>query len=125
MHMLARVSKITDLSFVESKSNLWAPQRTGNYAQDTATGRRCADELLAYMRMKDDPLPFGQVTRAITEGGRYEAVEIGFCSRIGIHLLVGEQKERSTRSSPAPERTLQDPGPAPTRGISPNPWSKP
>lgn len=93
MHMLAHVNKITDLSFVESKQNLWAPTRTGDYAVDVEHGRRCADELLTYMRIKEDALPYSQVTRAITEGGKYDAVEIGFCSRIGILLFVGPAQE--------------------------------
>jgi hypothetical protein len=96
MIMLARVLQITDLSFVESKKNVWSPRRTGDYAQDAAYGRDCAEELLLYMRVKDDPLPYSQVARAISESGRFEAVEIGFCSRMGIHLLVGSGPQCAT-----------------------------
>lgn len=86
--MLAPVSKVEDLSFSTGKKNLWSPRRTGNYADDTAMGRQYADELLAHMRLKECPLAFGQVMRAITESGTYDAVEIGFCSRLGIHILT-------------------------------------
>lgn len=85
--MLAPVRKFADLSFVESSKKPWQPVRSGNYATDCNTGRRCADELLTYMREKDDPTAFGRVMRAITERGKMEAVEIGFCSRIGIVLI--------------------------------------
>jgi len=86
--MLAKVAKFTDLSFVESKQQPWMPQRTGEYAFDCAQGRRYADELISFMREKNDPLPFGNVIRAIAEHGKMEAVEIGFCSRLGI-ILAG------------------------------------
>jgi hypothetical protein len=107
MIMLARVLQITDLSFVQSKKNVWSPRRTGNYAQDAAYGRDCAEELLLYMRVKDDPLPYSQVARAISESGRFEAVEIGFCSRIGIHLLVGSERQCAASI---------------TDGVMENPW---
>lgn len=92
--MLAPVAKLEDLSFVSGK-NLWRPVRTGNYAEDTARGRRYADELLTYIRLKNCPMAFSQVARAMTQAGRYEAVEIGFCSRIGIHLVVAPACARS------------------------------
>jgi hypothetical protein len=92
MGMLAKVVTLTDLSFVHDKQNLWAPRRTGDYATDTAYGRRCADELIGFMRLKNCHLAFGQVMRAITAVGKYEAVEIGFCHRIGVHVLVGQDR---------------------------------
>lgn len=85
--MLAPISKVEDLSFSAGKAKLWSPQRTGDYGTDTAQGRQYADELLNYMRLKGCPLAFGYVMRAITDTGVYDAVEIGFCSRFGIHVL--------------------------------------
>lgn len=85
--MLAPVLKFETLSFVSGR-NSWNPVRTGDYGTDTAAGRRYADELLNFIRVKDCALAYGRVARAIVEGGVFEAVEIGFCSRIGIHLCV-------------------------------------
>ena len=85
--MLAPLLRFTDLSFVESASKAWVPERTGNYADDCARGRRYARELLNFMREKNDPLPFNQVVRSMTDGGTMSGVEIGFCTEIGIYLI--------------------------------------
>ena len=66
----------------------WAPERTGDHSADCATGRRYAKELIAVIRQEDNPAFFGTVARAITEGGQYGAIEIGFCSVIGIEILT-------------------------------------
>lgn len=79
------INKYSDLTFA-SEGLDWEPVRTGDYATDCATGRRYARELIDFMSVTDDPLPFGRAVRAITAGGVYEAVEIGFCSTLGFVL---------------------------------------
>lgn len=66
----------------------WAPDRTGNYADDCAKGRAEAELMLVYIDQTQNPAVFGTIARAIVVAGVYEAVEIGFCSRIGIQLCV-------------------------------------
>jgi len=79
------------LSFVEQTASeavaFWEPDRSGEYEVACARGRDYADELLSYIRDEQNPTIFGSVVRAITAGGIYGAVEIGFCNRIGIQLL--------------------------------------
>ena len=66
----------------------WAPGRSGCYDTDCRTGRDLADRLLTRIQRDENPALFGTVVRAITAEHKYEAVEIGFCSRIGIQLMV-------------------------------------
>ena len=66
------------LPFARSKSDLLAPQRTGDYAIDCATGRTYAGALLKYMRIKGFPPMLGRVAQAIAAGGAWDGVEIGF-----------------------------------------------
>lgn len=86
--MLASVSKITDLPFVRSKEELWAPERRGNYNEDCAMGRFYAREMMAYITRSNSPDIYGHIAEAIQNGGRWEGVEIGFCSEIGIFICV-------------------------------------
>ncbi len=67
----------------------WMPARSESYEQDCATGREYARALQEIMCEQGNPALFGTVVRAITAGGRFEGVEIGFCSVIGIQLLIG------------------------------------
>ena len=64
----------------------WKPTRTGDYAADCAAGRHAAESLIAVIQQTDNPVLFGTVMRAIIAAGRYDAVEIGFCTVIGIEL---------------------------------------
>jgi hypothetical protein len=85
--MLAKIEpEVSGLSFV-SDGNFWSPDRSGTYVEGNARGRVYADELLAKIRDEQDPTIFGSVIRAMSAGGTYGAVEIGFCGRIGIELI--------------------------------------
>jgi hypothetical protein len=78
------------LSFVTltgDKVDFWAPERSGDYETDNAAGRRHAEALMRLIRETDNPTIYGSVVRAMTLHGTYGAVEIGFCSRIGIELI--------------------------------------
>lgn len=66
----------------------WAPERSGSYEQDCATGREYATVLMTIISEQENPALFGTVVRAITAGGKFEGIEIGFCSVIGITLMV-------------------------------------
>lgn len=66
--------------------NFWSPTRSDNYEQDCRTGRAYAEELLAYLGKSQDATIFGSIVRAIAKQGQYEAVEIGFCSRLNFRL---------------------------------------
>lgn len=77
--------EVRHLSFmVDGK---WSPETTGDYSKDAQTGRDCADELISMIERTENPCLFGTVVRGIVESGVYGAVEIGFCSKIGIHLI--------------------------------------
>lgn len=80
------------LSFVTLKpdnsvESHWAPDRSGDYPDQCMRGRAYADELVAYIQKENDPTMFGAVVRSIVAGRKYDGVEIGFCSGIGIELL--------------------------------------
>ena len=64
----------------------WKPTRTGDYREDCDAGRQVAYSLTTANRQTDNPVLFGTVIRAIIAARRYGAVEIGFCSIIGIEL---------------------------------------
>ena len=66
----------------------WQPERTNNYETDCKRGRAIAEEMMNLMQSDDNPALFGSVARAITEGGVFQAIETGFCSRLGIALTV-------------------------------------
>ncbi|AOR76547.1 hypothetical protein [Novosphingobium resinovorum] len=74
------------LSFV-AEGDLWAPERTGDYSTDCATGRRHAAELIEFMHQSGNAPIFGSVIRRITEKGQFDGVETGFCAQFGITLL--------------------------------------
>lgn len=80
------------LSFVRLLSNgtkdFWSPRRTGDYEVDCRIGRAAADETLTYIRDTQDTVIFGAIVRAITRHGRYDGVEAGFCTQIGIDVWV-------------------------------------
>jgi hypothetical protein len=77
------------LSFVRDKKQLWAPERTGDYAADCATGRFYAEELVEFIAATDKPFVLGHIAKAIAEAGTWDAVEIGFYSVLGAALARG------------------------------------
>lgn len=76
------------LSFVKINPdltrNFWAPTRTGDYAVDCDQGRRYAVELQEYIAENRSATIYTSICRAMTEGGEYGGVEIGFSTGIGI-----------------------------------------
>ena len=78
-----------DSMFGFIRDTVWTPERSGSYDQDCRMGRLYADQLLDAITRTGNPALFGTVARAITQGGVFDAVEVGFCSRIGIHIAVG------------------------------------
>lgn len=81
------------LSFVkisaDGQKNFWAPECTGDYSKDCQIGRLAATELVDYLRENPHASTiFGSIVRAMTEAGRFDAVEVGFCSVIGIYVAV-------------------------------------
>lgn len=80
---------LSTLPFVKDE-NAWAPQRTGNYEKDCATGRAYGKALIDFIRERESPQVFGHIARAMTAGGVFEGVEVGFCSAIGIHIQVAQ-----------------------------------
>lgn len=77
---------VAELSFIRDGG--WQPERTGAYDRDCGVGRACADEMLEMIGRTENPALFGAVARAITAAGRFEGVETGFCSRIGIFIVA-------------------------------------
>lgn len=80
---------VEGLTLPGMRGSEWAPSRSDCYEQDCATGREYATALMTIISEQENPALFGTVVRAITAGGRFEGVEVGFCSVIGIQLLIG------------------------------------
>lgn len=79
-----------DLSFTAFKpdtQDFWNPDRSGSYTECCARGRAYAKELIKHIRDTENPTVFGSVVRAISASGRYEGIEIGFCTEVGVQLL--------------------------------------
>lgn len=64
----------------------WQPTRTGDYAADCQHGRDLAEDIANRVSLEQNPLHFSVVAQAIVESGRWEAVEIGLFSRLGMFL---------------------------------------
>ena len=79
------------LTFVAPTSsggtNFWMPERSGDWAEDHALGISYAVEFLDWLATHGNALVFGAIMRAMTAGGIYEGVEVGFCQAIGIELV--------------------------------------
>lgn len=90
--MLGFSGESAPLSFVryncDGSKDFWVPERTGDYATDTATGKRYAREFLDYIRETRNPVIYKSICQAMHDGGVMGPVEIGFCTEIGI-ILAG------------------------------------
>lgn len=82
-----------DLSFVGvdttgeyPKALAWNPTRSGDYAKDCETGRSHFKELQDLMGSESNPLFLCRVLRAQVEGGKWEAIEIGFAQAMAERL---------------------------------------
>ena len=71
-----------------SDDGKWEPIRSGDYDRDCEHGRQIAKDTLAMIAATENPALFGTVVRAITAGGQFDGVETGFCSAIGIFIVV-------------------------------------
>jgi hypothetical protein len=69
------------LSFVGPAGELWAPDRTGNYAEDCELGRFYARELMGFVRTRGCPAMLGHVCKAIASDS-WSGVEVGFFHQI-------------------------------------------
>jgi len=76
-----------ELSFYGGGDSLWAPDRTGNYADDCDRGRAYARELITYMRLRDAPMMLGYVSRAIG-AGEWSGVEVGFFQELAERAVA-------------------------------------
>lgn len=65
---------------------MWSVDRTGDYAVDCTRGQLYADDLRNYIEETRTGAAFTQVIGAITRGGVFEAVEIGFCQRLAVSM---------------------------------------
>jgi len=70
------------------KDGLWMPERSGRFFEDCARGHRYAAELIAEMTQENNPTLLGAVVRSMIDGGKFEAVEIGFFSRVGQQIVL-------------------------------------
>lgn len=66
----------------------WNPQRTGDYTEDCQAGRAYFHELLDFMQREANPTFLSRVLSAQAQGGKWEAVEIGFSQAMSEKLLV-------------------------------------
>lgn len=88
--MLATVKPPLRLPFVTQENGVdsyWEPDRRGDYGEACARGQDYADALLELIRDEEEPVLFGFVLQAIVAKGVYDAVEIGFFTRLGSELL--------------------------------------
>jgi hypothetical protein len=70
--------------------NLWAPERSGDYSEDSARGRAYADALVNHIATTEAFPLLGQIAQRITESGRWDGVEIGFFSGLAIATVYGK-----------------------------------
>lgn len=76
------------LSFVAPSGSLWAPDRSGNYAEDCQLGRFYARELIGYIRLRNCPPLLGHVCQAMSAAD-WSGVEVGFFQEISEAATVG------------------------------------
>jgi len=69
------------LPFVRG-SDFWVVEPTGNWSDDTRTGRRYADEFVVFAQQEDAASVLGSVVRSMIGHGRYGGVEAGFMTAI-------------------------------------------
>lgn len=87
--------KFDDLTFVSfnndgeyRKAMPWCPVRTGDYSVDTRQGREYFAELHTLIMQSGNPTFLSRVLNAQVEGGKWEAVEIGFSQAMAEKLLL-------------------------------------
>lgn len=88
--MLGFSGESAPLSFVryncDGSKDFWVPERTGDYATDTAKGQQYGREFWEYNRETRNPLIYKAICQAMFEGGIWGPVEIGFCTQTGVYL---------------------------------------
>lgn len=76
---MTEIHPLEVLSFYNPSDNdLWNIEPSEDYADDCATGRSAAEELLAYVQGAKFPGIFGHVAAAIALKGKRSGVEVGF-----------------------------------------------
>lgn len=80
------------LSFVRHRANwttnFWAPPRSGSYETDCAAGRAAAREMIQFIRENRCPAIYASICRDMQSAGIWDGFEVGFCTEIGITVLV-------------------------------------
>lgn len=66
--------------------DFWRPTRSGDYAEDCATGGQYAVQLLSSNRLTASGLLFQRIVEGMIATGRVGGVEIGFLSTVGACL---------------------------------------
>ena len=59
------------------------PLETGDWSEDTRSGREFADQFIARCDPDDVPRKLAQIAERIATSGNFEGVEVGFFTRIG------------------------------------------
>ena len=81
------MSVAADLDIAEQKPVYWAPIRTGDYVKDCEAGKAAAEDMVALMRMDENPMPFLAAFREACQRGELGGFEIGFATAIGLAAL--------------------------------------
>lgn len=80
------------LSFVRHRpnwtTNFWAPERSGDYETDCNRGRAAAREMLQFIRERNCPNVYASICRDMAASGVFGGFEVGFCTEIGITVMV-------------------------------------
>ena len=88
--MLSFSNEIPPLSFVryngDGTKDFWVPERSGDYATDTAAGKRYGLEFWDYIQETRNPTIYKSICQAMYDSGVWGPVEIGFCTEIGVFL---------------------------------------
>lgn len=85
---MKKMRKISDLPFVKTNGkelHIWAPEVTGDYQKDCATGNAYAAELVKFMEETGNPTVFAHIVKAMP--AKTGAVEIGFLTAIAMKAV--------------------------------------
>jgi len=74
------------LPFVKG-ADFWSVEPTGNWSEDTRTGRSYADEFIAFAQKEDAANVLGSVVRSMIGHGAYGGIEAGFMSGVAARAI--------------------------------------
>jgi len=84
--LASRTSNMDDRFPAYIADGRWQPTRTGDYEADCRHGHELAKDIADRVSRDSNPLHLSVAMRAIVESGRWEGVEIGLFSRLGMML---------------------------------------